>query len=95
MTTVLSETSFLQRWYCNLQKEVDWYQKIQIKSKKETEDKTFSKRPVISLSLLDAFNMDFASIAFALALLLQEMVITTMMLVSFRHLQKKVIGLNI
>jgi len=89
MTAVLSETRILQRWCCNQQKRADWYQKIQIKSKKETEDKTSSKRPAISLSLLDAFNIDFAAIAFALALILQEMVITTMMPGSFRHLQKK------
>lgn len=76
----------------------DWYQKIQIKSKKETketEEKSFSKRPAVSLSLLDAFNIDFATIAFALALILQEMVITMMLPGSFRHLQKKVVGLNI
>jgi hypothetical protein len=44
--------------------------------------------------LLDAFNLDFVTIAFALALILQEMVIPMMMLGSFRYLQK-VIGLNI
>ncbi len=95
MTTVLSETKFLQRWYCNQQKRADWYQKIQLKSKKETEeteeteDKSFSKRPAVSLSLLDAFNIESATIAFALALILQEMVITIMMLGPFRYLQKK------
>lgn len=88
MTAVLSEAKFLQRWCCNQQKWADWYQKIQIKSKKETEDKTFSKRPAISLSLLDAFNLDFVTIAFALALILQEMIITMMILGSFRYLQK-------
>jgi hypothetical protein len=89
MTTVLSETKFLQRWYCIQQKRADWYQKVQINNKKEKEEKSSSKRPAVSLSLLDVFNIDFATIAFALALILQEMVITTMLLGSFRYLQKK------